>query len=118
MKKTTLLTAVMAVAFGLSACTNAEMAAIDEGVREGSQPGYGQSTNNNQESMVEAQRSCKTYTSGKTDLPMAAVSAYSGYRSGNTITIPMRVKWDDPFVDERGECKVVDGRAVSYRITD
>ena len=119
MKITTLLTisAVIVVTFGLSACTDAEMAAIDEGIKEGSQPGYGQSSNNG-ESMVDAQRSCKNYTAGKTDLPMAAVSAYPGHKNGNTITIPMRVKWTEPNVDERGECKVVNGRAVSYTITD
>ena len=112
MKKTTLITAAMAVAFGLSACTDAEMAQVEKDMAQGA------SDTQSKQSMVDAERDCKTFVSGKTTLPMAAISVSRGNYDGSTLYIPVVVKWDEPFVDERGECKVVGGSAVSYRVMD
>ena len=112
MKKTTLMTitTAMAVAFGLSACTDAEMADLQHNIEESQARSQAGS-----ESMIDAERDCKTYVSGKFDLPMAAVSVSPGYGNNGRYTIPVRIKWDEPRVDERGKCSVVDGRAVSYK---
>ena len=111
MKKTTLMTitAAMAVAFGLSACTDAEMADLQHNIEESQSRSQAGS-----QAMINAERDCKTFVSTKIDLPMAAVSVSPGQGNNGRYTIPVRVKWDEPRVDERGECKVVDGRAVNY----
>ncbi len=111
MKKTTIITTIagLAVAFGLSACTDAEMANMERSMEQTAQ----QNT-----SMLDAERDCKGYIANKTLLPMAAISVSAGNTNNNVTYIPVRVKWDEPFVDERGECKVVNGRTVSYRIID
>lgn len=110
MKKTTLITTAMAVAFGLSACTDAEMAELQHNVEEAQAKSQSGS-----QSMIDAERDCKTYVSGKFDLPMAAVSVSPGNGNNGRYTIPVSIKWDEPKVDETGKCSVVDGKAVSYR---
>ena len=111
MKTTTLITTTvaLAVAFGLSACTDAEMAQVERDMAQGAQ---------NNQIMVDAERDCKVYVTSKTSLPRAAVSVSRGYRNSGVTYISVRVKWDQPHVKERGECKVVNGRTVSYRIID
>ena len=49
---------------------------------------------------------------------MAAVRVSAGYGSNGRYTLPVQVKWDEPLVDERGECIVVNGMVRNYRITD
>jgi len=68
--------------------------------------------------MVQMEKDCKMYVVTKVDLPMAAVSVYRGTKSRGAYHIPVRVKWDEPFVDERGECKVVNGIVKRYKIID
>ena len=113
MKKTTIITTIagLAVAFGLSACTDAEMASVERDIAQQNNRYSGQV-------MVDAERDCKVYVAGKTSLPMAAIYVSKGYASSDVIYIPVRVKWDEPYVNERGECKVINGRTVSYRIID
>lgn len=113
MKKITFIvtTAALALVFGLSACTDAEMANIERDIERQ------QAVQQNNQIMVDTQKDCKMYIVSKFSLPMAAVSVYQGSGSDALIYIPVSIKWDEPFVDERGECKVVNGRVVSYRRT-
>lgn len=104
MKKTTLMTitTAMAVVFGLNACTDAQMADMEHAMKDS-------------QKMQNMQRDCKTYVSGKVGLPMAAVSVSPGHESRGHYILPVSIKWTDPTVDETGQCKVVDGKAVSYK---
>jgi len=70
------------------------------------------------ESMQDMQRDCKTFISGKVDLPMAAIRVYPGHGRNGRYSLPVSVQWDEPFVDERGICRVSHGKAVNYRVTN
>ena len=111
MKKTTfIITATaLALAFGLSACTDAEMAQVERDMNQAAQ---------SSQDMIEDERDCKVYVAGKTSLPMAAISVSAGNMNNGVTYIPVSVNWDEPYVNERGECKVVNGRTVRYRIID
>jgi len=113
MKKTTLVTtaAALVLVFGLSACTDAEMANMQKDMNQAAQSQASQN-------IINAERDCKVYVANKTSLPMAAISVSSGNMYRGVAYIPVRVKWDEPYVNERGECKVVNGKTESYRIVD
>jgi hypothetical protein len=66
--------------------------------------------------MIEAEKMCKNHIAEKYGLPMAAARVYPGKVHNGVYTIPVRFKWDEPRVDERGSCKV-DGDNVSYHRT-
>lgn len=66
--------------------------------------------------LVQAAKDCKIYLANKFDLPMAAFSIYKGYEHHGKVIVPVVVKWDEPFVDEKGECKVHNGN-ISFRRT-
>ena len=66
--------------------------------------------------LVQAAKDCKIYLANKFDLPMAAFSIYKGYEHQGAVIVPVVVKWDEPFVDEKGECKVHNGN-ISFRRT-
>ncbi len=110
MKRTTVLKTIIAmtVTFGLNACTDAEVASMKQDIDD---------AQNNSGLVRTAQSDCKNYITEKFDLPMAAVSIMGGNHYGSTTTVPVRVQWDNPRVDERGECKVTNGD-VSYRAFD
>ena len=48
---------------------------------------------------------------------MAAFSVSKGHHSHGTVVVPVNMKWDEPYVDERGEYKVLNGIVKSYRRT-
>jgi len=106
MKKSILLTLSAGMVLALSACTDAEMADFEQDVEH------------NMQDIQSMQRDCKNYITEKTELPMAAVRVSAGYGSNGRYTLPVQVKWDEPLVDERGECIVVNGMVRNYRITD
>ncbi len=66
--------------------------------------------------LVQAAKDCKNYLANKMDLPMAAFSINKGYEHQGAVIVPVVVKWDEPFVDEKGECKVHNGN-ISFRRT-
>ena len=109
MKKTTLVTtaAGLALAFGLSACSDAEMAQTTNNMNQQTQ---------NSQSMIDAERDCKVYVANKFSLPMAAMSVSKGYTISGRTYIPVIVKWDKPYVNEKGECTYVNGRTASYTV--
>jgi len=67
--------------------------------------------------LIQAAKDCKVYLASKFDLPMAAFSAKKGHNSHGAVIVPVSSKWDEPYVDERGECKVVNGIVKSYKRT-
>ncbi len=66
--------------------------------------------------LVQAAKDCKNYLANKFDLPMAAFSINKGHNKHGAVIVPVVVKWDEPFVDEKGECKVHNGN-ISFRRT-
>ncbi len=68
---------------------------------------------------MEAVIACRDYITTKTNLPYAAVSVVGPknvYGDNTKVYVPATVKWDDPLVDERGECLYTGGQAVRYKI--
>jgi len=67
---------------------------------------------------TKAAIACKNYVLDKTKLPQAAVSVNASrvYGDPKEVFVPVAVKWDDPRVDEEGECVYKHGNAISYRI--
>ena len=90
----------------LSGCTDVEMAEFEQDLDQ------------NMRQMQDMQRECKNYITEKIDLPMAAVHVSAGYGSNGRYTLPVEVKWDEPFVEEKGQCIVRNGIAREYRVTD
>ena len=70
------------------------------------------------EDMLQMAKDCKMYVVTKVDLPMAAVSVHKGSQDRGAYYVPVRIKWDEPYVDERGECKVVNGIVKRYKRID
>jgi len=106
MKTTTLLTLTAALVFGLSGCTDAEMAEVEQGIQQG----IDDSAN-----MTQMERDCKNYLAQKIpELPMAAFSVSPGYGSNGRYTIPVKVNWDEPRVEETGKCIIVNGIVKNY----
>lgn len=102
----TLMAASAAVVLGLSGCTDAEMADLQEASREVA------ADNAN---MLQMERDCKNYMASKfPDLPMAAFSVRPGYGSNGRYTIPVSSNWDEPRVEESGNCIVVNGIVRNY----
>jgi len=66
--------------------------------------------------MIQMEKDCKMYVVTKTNLPMAAVSVQKGNTDKGVYYIPVSVKWDEPLVDEKGECKIVNGIVKSYGV--
>jgi hypothetical protein len=105
MKKMTLMAASAALVFGLSGCTDAEMAAVEEGIAEAGD-------------MTQMENDCKNYLAQKIpELPMAAFSVSPGYGSNGRYTIPVKVNWDEPRVEETGKCVIVNGIVRNYIVT-
>ncbi len=67
--------------------------------------------------LIQAAKDCKVYLANKFDLPMAAFSVSKGDNSHGDIVVPVDINWDEPYVKERGACKVVNGIVKSYRRT-
>ena len=106
MTKITLMAASAAVILGLSGCTDAEMAQVNEDIAQAS---------NDNVNMVQMERDCKNYIMDKNAyIPKAAISVRPGYGSNGRYTIPVRITWDEPRIDESGQCKVVNGIVRSY----
>ncbi len=106
MKKSIIFTVAAGMVLALNGCTDAAMADFEQDVAQ------------NMEEMQAMQRDCKNYITEKTELPMAAVRVSAGYGNNGRYTLPVQVKWDEPLVDEKGECIVVNGMVRDYRITD
>jgi len=106
MKTTILLTLTTALVFGLNGCTDAEMAEVEQGIEQG----IDESAN-----MTQMERDCKNYMAQKiSELPMAAFSISAGYGNNGRYTIPVRINWDEPRVEETGYCRVVNGIVRNY----
>ena len=60
---------------------------------------------------------CKMYIVDKFDLPMAAVSVHKAHKHKGHTVVPADINWDDPRIEESGECKVVNGIVKSYKRT-
>ena len=102
MKRMTLIAASAAVVLGLSGCTDAEMAQVEQGMEEAG-------------NMQQMERDCKNYMATKIpELPMAAFSISRGYGSNGRYTIPVSINWDEPRVEESGHCTVVNGIVRNY----
>ena len=104
MKKLIIVSIIIGLA--LAGCTSTEVANFEQDLA------------NNMREMQNMQRDCKNYITQKVDLPMAAVSVMAGYGANGRYTLPVQIKWDRPYVDEKGQCIVVNGIAREYRITD
>ncbi len=48
-------------------------------------------------------------------VPNAASSVGRGYYKGNTVHVPVTFKWDEPRLDEKGECIVKNGVVQRYK---
>jgi hypothetical protein len=106
MKTTTLITLTAALIFGLNGCTDAEMAGVKEGIAD----------SENTQQMQQMQRDCKDYLAEKmTELPRAAFSVRPGYGSNGRYTLPVSVNWDEPRVEETGNCIVENGIVRNYK---
>ena len=106
MTKITLMAASAAVILGLSGCTDAEMAQVEEASREAA---------NDNVNMVQMEIDCKNYIMEKnTYIPKAAISVRPGYGSNYNYTIPVSINWDEPRIEETGNCKIVNGIVRSY----
>ncbi len=75
------------------------------------------SNGKNTKEIKVALNDCKVHIAEKFDIPMAAISISGGSQLGSTITVPVKLKWDEPYLKESGECKVTNGN-VSYRVLD
>jgi hypothetical protein len=103
MKTTTLITLTAALVFGLNGCTDADMAAVQEGIDDSA-------------NMQQMQRDCKDYLAEKmTELPRAAFSVSPGSGSNGRYSLPVSVNWDEPRVEETGNCIVVNGIVRNYK---
>jgi hypothetical protein len=103
MKTTTLLTLTVGFVFGLNGCTDAEKAQFQQGMDDANH-------------MQQMERDCKDYVSYKIpELPRAAFSVRPGYGSNGRYTIPVSINWDEPRVEETGNCTIVNGIVRSYR---
>jgi len=109
MKTTTLLTVTAAALLALNGCTDAEMAQMEQGMASAQ-------SNVSVADMQQMQRDCKDYVSLKIpELPRAAFSVRPGYGSNGRYTIPVSINWDEPRVEETGNCTIVNGIVKSYR---
>ncbi len=107
MKKSTLLMAAAIAALMMSGCTEAEVAAMEKGMED---------ARANNADMIQMERDCKNYVAEKfLKLPMAAISVRPGYGSNGRYTIPVSINWDDPRVEETGNCIIVNGIVRNYR---
>ena len=98
----------------LTGCTDADMASFDEGYNNAG------SNRNAGVDLMGAARDCKSYMADRfPDFPNAAFSidGYAAYNSNGVVHVPVNFKWDEPFVEERGECIVVNGIVKNYRRT-
>ena len=65
---------------------------------------------------LEFSRDCKNYLIEKfPDFPNAAFSVGRGYHKGGKVHVPVTFKWDEPRVDERGECIIKNGIVKRYK---
>ena len=93
-------------------CSDVDMANVDQGHNNAA------SNSNAGVDFMSAGRSCKDYMAGRfSDFPMAAFSidARASSVSNGVVHVPVHFKWDEPLVDERGECIVVNGIVKNYR---
>jgi hypothetical protein len=114
MKTTTLLTITAAMILGLNGCTDAEIAEINQGITDGMVESN--NNHNGNSNMQQMQRDCKNYLAEKfISLPMAAFSVRPGYGSNGRYTIPVSINWDEPRVEETGNCIVDNGIVRNYK---
>ncbi len=112
MKKAIAMTTfAAALLLGISGCTDAEMADFNEGMRQG---GYEQSGGGLAPWALSTD--CKNYLMTKfPDFPNAAFSVGRGYYRGAKVHVPVTFRWDEPRVDERGECIIKNGIVQRYK---
>ena len=61
-------------------------------------------------------RDCKNYLITKfPDFPNAAFSVGKGHYKGEEVLVPVTFKWDEPRVDEKGECIIKNGAVQRYK---
>ena len=66
--------------------------------------------------LKEAANDCKVYLSDKYKLPMAAFRPLKAHKKNGAIVVIVKSDWDEPRVEETGEC-IVKGGNISYRRT-
>jgi len=70
--------------------------------------------------LMGAAKSCKSYMADRfPDFPNAAFSVRGdrAHVKNGVVLVPVNFKWDEPFVEERGECIVKNGIVKNYRRT-
>jgi len=66
--------------------------------------------------MIQMEKDCKEYLSSKfLSLPRAAFSVHPGHKKNGHYTIPVDINWDEPRVEEKGACTVVNGVVKGYK---
>jgi hypothetical protein len=107
MKNRLLLTAATALLFGLNGCSDAGMPPVKQAPKTQHKVASAD--------MQRMQFDCKDYLSGKfPSLPRAAFSVHPGNGSNGTYTIPVDINWDEPRVEEKGYCTIVNGIVRGY----
>ena len=102
MKKSILFSLATTMVVFMSGCSDVEMAEFEQDLDQ------------NMRQMQDMQRECKNYIADKFDIPMAAVRVSAGYGSNGRYTLPVQLKWDEPNLDERGQCHVRNGIVRNY----
>ncbi len=107
MQKKTFIIAAATATLMMSGCTEAEVAAMEKGMED---------ARYNSADMIQMERDCKNYVAEKfLKLPMAAISVRPGYGSNGRYTIPVSINWDNPRVEETGNCIIVNGIVRNYK---
>ncbi len=110
-KRVLMATFAAALLLGVNGCTDAEMADFNEGMQEAAHEQNGESL-----APWSLSTECKNYLINKfPDFPNAAFSVGRGYHKGGKVHVPVTFKWDEPRVDERGECIIKNGAVQRYK---
>ena len=65
---------------------------------------------------LDFSRDCKNYLMDKfPGVPNAASSVGRGYYKGDKVHVPVTFKWDEPRLDEKGECIIKNGVVQRYK---
>lgn len=74
------------------------------------------SSHGNKRAPLSFSRDCKNYLMDKfPDFPNAAFSIDRGHYRGDVVHVPVTFKWDEPRVDEEGECIIKNGIVKRYK---
>jgi len=74
----------------------------------------GHTSNGSNNFIKTARKDCKDFISEKFGLSRSSIRVSGGRHHASTTSVSIHIKSREPFVDERGVCKTIDGD-VSYR---